>query len=245
MLDIFGGLPLVGDLSFAVQNSNLAGKSIVILLLLGSIGAWTVMIAKYRELSLARQASQRFLKAYRRETNPLAFQARARGLSASPLYAVYEAACREMQVAVEPRGLGLDSLARSGVGESERVLDQQHVTAIRNVAERTVADQMLLLETYMGVVATATTTAPFLGLLGTVWGVMDSFAGMAAKGTAMLSAVAPGISGALLTTVVGLLVALPSAVGYNVLTNLIRRLSVQTDNFAQELAADMERHYGQ
>jgi biopolymer transport protein TolQ len=95
----------------------------------------------------------------------------------------------------------------------------------------------------MGLVATAASTAPFLGLLGTVWGVMEAFGGMALGGTAMLSAVAPGISGALLTTVVGLLVALPSVVGYNLLSDSIRRISVEMDNFVDELMADVERQY--
>jgi biopolymer transport protein TolQ len=95
----------------------------------------------------------------------------------------------------------------------------------------------------MGLLATAVSSAPFLGLLGTVWGVMDAFGGMAVKGSATLSAVAPGISAALLTTVVGLLVALPSAIGYNLLTNQIRRLTVQMDNFAQEFDSAVRRAY--
>ena len=99
------------------------------------------------------------------------------------------------------------------VGSERRCLHEVQLSGIRNVAERTMADQALLLENSMGLLATAASTAPFLGLLGTVWGVMEAFGGMAVTGTAMLSAVAPGISGALLTTVIGLLVALPSAVG--------------------------------
>ena len=95
----------------------------------------------------------------------------------------------------------------------------------------------------MGLLATAVTAAPFLGLLGTVWGVMEAFSGMAATGSPMLSAVAPGISGALLTTVVGLLVALPSSIGYNMLSNKIRRFCVEMDNFSQELNQDVERYF--
>lgn len=72
---------------------------------------------------------------------------------------------------------------------------------------------------------------------------MDAFTGMALKGSAMLSAVAPGIAGALLTTVIGLLVALPSSIGYNVLVRLIRRCTVDMENFYEELMADLESHY--
>jgi len=130
-----------------------------------------------------------------------------------------------------------------GVGSTNRKLGQTQISSVRNVAERTMADQALLLENSMGLLATAVTTAPFLGLRGTVWGVMDAFGGMAVTGSAMLSAVAPGISGALLTTVVGLLVALPSAIGYNMLSDQIRRLCVEMDNFSQELISDVERQY--
>ena len=95
----------------------------------------------------------------------------------------------------------------------------------------------------MGLLATAVTGAPFLGLLGTVWGVMDAFKAMAVTGSVMLSEVAPGISGALLTTVVGLLVALPSLIGYNLLSSEIRRMSVAMENFSDELVKDLERHF--
>jgi biopolymer transport protein TolQ len=95
----------------------------------------------------------------------------------------------------------------------------------------------------MGLLATAVTAAPFLGLLGTVWGVMDAFKAMAASGTVTLSEVAPGISGALLTTVVGLLVALPSLIGYNLLTNQMKRICLAMDNFAEEFTNDIERAF--
>lgn len=95
----------------------------------------------------------------------------------------------------------------------------------------------------MGMLATAVSAAPFLGLLGTVWGVMDAFSGMAQSGSAALSAVAPGISGALLTTIIGLLVALPSMIGYNGLSSRIRRLAVEMDNFAQEFITAIQNEY--
>ena len=155
----------------------------------------------------------------------------------------FERSCSALGSALEARGANPDDLFMGGVGTSSQTLSEIQMSAIRNVSERTLADQALLLENHMGLLATAATTAPFLGLLGTVWGVMDSFGGMVHKGSAMLSDVAPGISGALLTTVVGLLVALPSVIGYNMLSDQIRRLCVQMDNFSQELVSDMERHY--
>jgi len=90
----------------------------------------------------------------------------------------------------------------------------------------------------MPIIATVTTAAPFLGLLGTVWGVMDSFGGMAVTGNPTLTAVAPGISAALLTTVFGLFVAIPSLAGYNLLHVMLRKEIVGMDNFVQELVGE-------
>ena len=85
--------------------------------------------------------------------------------------------------------------------------------------------------------------APFLGLLGTVWGVMDAFGGIARAGSANLAAMAPGVSGALITTVVGLLVAIPAMFGYNFLVVSVRSEIVKAENFAAELASEIEHRY--
>lgn len=234
----------LAGLLFSLRESNSAGKGIVFVLFVGSIFVWSVMISKWRELSQAEKVSKKFLSAYRKEAHPVALFLKRSKYSASPLYIVYEKTCLTLGSALESRGANPEDLFMGAVGGTEGCsLEELHVGAIRNVAERNVADQALLMEASMGLIATATTTAPFLGLLGTVWGVMESFAGMARTGAAMLSAVAPGISGALLTTVVGLLVALPCSIGYNMLSDLIRKLTVMTDNFSQELVSDMERHY--
>ena len=228
---------------FALRQSNVPGKAIVIVLFVGSILAWSLMVTKLRELRNARLGSRLFVAAYRNEGHPAGLFLKRRQYRMSPLYAVYHRACTAVGSALEARGGDPDDLFMGGVGGKQHVLGAVQMSSVRNVAEVTAADALMELENGMGLLATATTTAPFLGLLGTVWGVMDSFGGMAVTGTAMLSAVAPGISGALLTTVVGLLVALPSAIGYNLLSDRIRRLGVQTDSFAQELMADLERHY--
>jgi hypothetical protein len=110
--------------------------------------------------------------------------------------------------------------------------------------ESSIGRQVNRLESGMGVLATAVSGAPFLGLLGTVWGVMDTFSGVAAaEGAASLKTMAPGVSSALLTTVVALLVAIPAMFGYNYLVNRIRSLISELDTFRNELRAAMERWY--
>ena len=110
--------------------------------------------------------------------------------------------------------------------------------------DRAVAGATGRLESQMTVLATAVSGAPFLGLLGTVWGVMDTFSGVASSaGVASLKTMAPGVSAALVTTVVALLVAIPAMFGYNYLVNRIRSMIMGLDNYAAELRLDFERWY--
>lgn len=233
-------LPIAG-IGFIFSESTLPGKVIVILLFGGSIWAWSLMVTKFRELIAARRESYRFLSAYRGESHPVAlFQEGQHHINLSPLHMVYDHACSALGASLEAAAVDTGDLFEGG-GSPRVTFSERHISAVQNAAERTVADQALLLEHNMGFLATAASSAPFLGLLGTVWGVMEAFGSMASSGPALLSDVAPGISGALLTTVVGLLVALPSSIGYNMLSDRIRRMTVLMDNFAQELVGDLER----
>lgn len=243
LIPVFRGAFPVADVVQAFRDSNfLSGQLIVIVLVVASVVAWSVMVSKYRELRNAQAASDRFISAFRRENHPLALFLRNQAFPESPLYRVYEAGCTALGAEVGETGrtpqllLDEDRIARIE-------LSPLQVEVIRRVTERTVADQALVLENRMGHLMTAVSASPMLGLLGTVWGVLDAFGAMALKGMANLSAVAPGISGALLTTVVGLLVALPSSIGYNLLAGRIRTLAVQMDNFSQEYVAAIQRAF--
>ena len=123
--------------------------------------------------------------------------------------------------------------------KSER-LTSEELDAIRTVLERAVSEQILELEHKIGVLATAVSVSPFFGLFGTVWGVMMAFCGVAQKGKADIGALAPGVSGALLTTVVGLAVAIPSLIGYNLLAVTIRKITIYMDNFVEEFMSDLQ-----
>ncbi len=213
---------MLGNVMYTFTESTAPGKLIVLVLLASSIGAWYVMATKMIQLSCAKSGSNRFLKLFREKANPFDEGVR---IPESPLNAIYEAGCSSV------------------ASEGGKNLTAHQVELVRAVVDRTMADEALELEDQMGLLATAVSACPFLGLLGTVWGVMDAFGGMAASGAATLSAVAPGIAGALLTTVVGLLVALPSAIGYNLLTSRIRHLAVQMDNFSQELVIAIQQHF--
>lgn len=233
--------PVLASMWYAFATSNfLSGKMIVLVLVAASIVAWSLMLTKRQELRRAEEESRRFMQAFRRENHPLTLFLRKQAFPASPVQAIYDSACQAVNIELDARGVA-DELFHRGL-DHVRMTPLQ-VGAVRNAAERQVADQILGLESRMGLLATAVSASPMLGLLGTVWGVMDSFVSMAQQGSVNLSAVAPGIAGALLTTVIGLLVALPSAIGYNLLASRVRTLSVLMDNFADEFMAEVQRHF--
>ena len=227
---------------YAFSTSDWFGKSVVILLVGGSIFAWSIMMAKTREFGKARENSRRFLAAYRRENHPFSLHLQGRKYE-GPLAAIYAQSCDAVMTDVSSRTRSSDLFAGASAAVNDMKLTPFEINTARKLAERTAMDLGAILEEDMGLLATAVTAAPFLGLLGTVWGVMDAFKAMAASGTVTLSEVAPGISGALLTTVVGLLVALPSLIGYNLLTNQMKRICLAMDNFAEEFTNDIERAF--
>ena len=233
-------LPLA-DFFYAFKTSSfMSGKLIVTLLVGASVFAWSVMLTKRMELKRASDESKRFLDHFRRIKGPVDLFLENVKYPASPLYSIYDSACQAMGLEISSKQ---GRQAEMHYGDRAPELSEYQLNTIRNAAERQVADQALVIENRMGFLATAVSVSPMLGLLGTVWGVMDSFVSMAIKGMVNLQAIAPGIAGALLTTVVGLLVAIPSAIGYNMLTSRIRTLSVMMDNFKDELMAGIQREY--
>lgn len=229
-------------LRFGLEYSTLTAWIICALLAILSMSSWAVMISKMRLLSQTRKSSREFLKEFRDSFHPLAlFQTRER-FELSPMYHIYHAACRELSFYLVGEDVPGKSFA-SRLQGAGRITSSQ-MGAVQNAMERAVAEASLRLEGRLGVVATALTAAPFLGLLGTVWGVMDSFGAIVEAGEgAGLQALAPGVSAALVTTVVGLLVAIPSMIGYNFLVNRIREMIVRLDNFASELSGLLDRQF--
>ena len=246
-MDIFDSLLFalpIADVRSAFWDSTLPGKAIVIMLFIGSAMAWTIMYTKGVQLRYGSRMTDVFLESFRSERNPTALFTKCEEYAGTPLNTIYKAGCIALGGELQAHGIDPNDLLMGDMtSEEHRRLSLNQLETLRAVVDRNVADEALNLEDQMGMLATAVSAAPFLGLLGTVWGVMDAFSGMAESGSAALSAVAPGISGALLTTIVGLIVALPSMIGYNLLTARIRRISVQMDNFAQEFISEIQNSY--
>ncbi len=250
MSQFFMSMPLAMSSSSVVDAfllSNFAGQVIVISHVVISIFAWSLMLSKWNELSMARKQTQRLLAAYGKTGYPIdLFLTKEHAFDGSPAYAMYVRSCHLLKQMLGLTAVNADELFVGEVtGRPPRRIKDKEMVLLRNVAEETMAEQALALVRGMSMMALVVSVAPMLGLLGTVWGVMEAFGAMASGGSAMLSAVAPGISGALLTTVTGLLVALPAAVMYNILTDYIRESCVKMEAFLQTYMGDVEYHYRQ
>jgi biopolymer transport protein TolQ len=230
-----------GGLVFAFQESTLPGRVILALLFIASIFSWTVMWTKYRMLRRGQEQRRSFLERFRADRQPLSLYAERARFERAPVFSVYRAGCRELtyQLMGSPE---VDETFRARLESAIKITPAQ-MRVVSSAMERAVGETALRLESQMIVLATAVSGAPFLGLLGTVWGVMDTFSDVARAGSANLAAMAPGVSAALITTVTGLLVAIPAMFGYNYLLTSLRAIIVEMDNFAAELASEFEHKY--
>jgi biopolymer transport protein TolQ len=233
---------LANGLDYAMSQCTTPGAVICGILAAMSVASWASMLSKIILLRRARRENAEFVQVFRTTAHPLAiFQSRER-FDLAPFYHIYHSASRELAFHL----LGVDEPDKTFATRMQgagRITPTQ-MASVQNAMEQAVAEAALKLEARMSVVAMALSGAPFLGLLGTVWGVMDSFAGLAGmQGNIGIQVMAPGVCAALLTTVVGLLVAIPSMFGYNILVNSIRSMVVRLDNFAGELSGVFDRHY--
>jgi len=218
---------------YAFENSDGVGKGIVVFLLVGSVFTWTVMIDKAMALYRAKRLSNRFINRFRNNTRNLASPTLVREASndPGPVAVIYTAGVEKLLEFYEN---DTPMTRHSGGSSAPTKLSDAQYNAIEAVLEREVSAQIEQLETRIGLLATLVSVSPFCGLFGTVWGVMLAFCGIAAAGKSDFTALAPGVAGALLTTVAGLIVAIPSLVGYNLLNATIRNLTVTMDNFTEE-----------
>jgi len=208
-------------------------KIIIILLIVFSIAAWSVMAAKAMQMRRAKKLNACFLTEYHKQSNVLAVYDRQVAVEGCPLYSVYLEGCKALD----------ERLRQPNSQERKTHISLKAMEHVKRTLEGAVASQSLQLESGLITLALAVSGSPFLGLLGTVWGVMSTFSHVALKGEATLATMAPGVSAALITTVAGLLVAIPSMFGYNYLVHNLRAMTVQLDNFAQDLASRMEAEY--
>ena len=221
------------DLWYVIRNATLEGKIIIVALVIFSIFAWSVMASKAMQMRRAKQLNRLFESEFRTQKQVLNIYDRGVSVPDCPLFVVYHEGCRELDA----------RLKASSPEARRRYASLKTMEFVKRALERAVAQQSIRLESGLIMLAIAVSGAPFIGLLGTVWGVMSAFGYVAMAGQATLAKMAPGVASALVTTVAGLLVAIPSMFGYNWLVHNLRVMTVELDNFAQELVSHIETEY--
>lgn len=202
-------------------------KSVMVLLLLASVYSWAIMYEKWRTYRRVRQLADKFEDVF---WSGNSLEDLYEGVSKQPdhpLAMVFAAAMREWQRSLSGKGLG-----RLGASLSERIETVMRVTVQR---------EMEHLEHRLSFLATVGSVAPFVGLFGTVWGIMNSFESIALSQNTSLAVVAPGIAEALFATALGLLAAIPAVVAYNKLTGDLGRYATRLENFSDEFSAVISR----
>jgi biopolymer transport protein TolQ len=210
---------LGGEISNLVWETGPVAKVVLAILLFFSIFSWAVIVQKYGLLNRARAQSGRFIRAFRKATRLQDMAAVAEQFKPSPLVAVFEG--------------GYDELKKQG--------GLRNSTNVQRAMQIASSEELTRLERRLPWLATTAAVTPFIGLFGTVWGIIDAFHGLGTAGAATLRAVAPGISEALITTAAGLFAAIPALIAYNILANQIREFGSRMDDFSLEMMNTIER----
>ncbi len=228
-------------------RSDLFNQAVVVLLVLMSILAWAMMRSKRRQLKAAVRKDASLNRRYRTGAHPAQFciQAQGKFQGDAPSACIYAAATKELLNFLHRYGVTDEAILAWQPGMTGPALPESEMASVRAAAESALAEKSLELESRMAFLSSCTSAATSLGLLGTVWGIMRAFMDMVGGGSSIaIDRVAPGIAGALLTTVVGLLVAIPSQVGYNLLFASVHRKTTELEVFTDRLLADIVRIHG-
>jgi len=219
---------------FALKNATNEGIGTICALLILSLFSWTIIITKVRQLHIARKWAKRFFEAYNASRDPLEVKRKGEEFEGAPAYQLYIRGADELDYQLKNNPV---------IVKNQQRISPASYEAIKVVLEEAAASEAMALEKGMIVLSTAVAGGPFIGLLGTVWGVMSTFAGIAEAHSASLTAMAPGVAAALIATVVGLLVAIPAMFGYNFMVTTIRMITQELDGFASRFANQIEHNY--
>jgi biopolymer transport protein TolQ len=218
-----GGLFLQLSLWDLVQTSGPLPKVVMVILLFASLLSWAVIFSKWAVFQRAGSSNKAFLRAFRKSTALDAVAVASEQFRASPLVGVFDFGYAEVTRQMKSRGSVTNPLAL------ERSL------------QLGMSEELTRLERNMSLLATTATVSPFIGLFGTVWGIIDAFQQLGTAGAASLRAVAPGISEALITTAMGLAAAIPAAIFYNLFGTRIKEFGARMEDFLLEFLNLTER----
>ncbi len=212
-----------GEILELVSNTGAVAKFVLLALLAFSLVSWAIILTKWSLLRRARVQSGRFVRAFRKAQRLQDIAAVAGQFRPSPLVGVFEGGFEEYRRQLSGPGAMLRSL-----------------TAVQRGMQIGASEEITRLERNVPWLAITAAVTPFVGLFGTVWGIIDAFHGLGTAGAATLRAVAPGISEALITTAAGLAAAIPAVIAYNLIGSSIREFAARSDDFALEVLNAVE-----
>src|SRR5436190_1955617 len=217
-----------GEIVDLVGQTGVVAKFVLLLLLAFSLVSWAIILSKWSLLRRARVQSGRFVRAFRKAQRLQDVGAVAGQFRPSPLVGVFEG--------------GFEEYRRQG-GVSSGMI--KNPTAIQRAMQIANSEELSRFERNLPWLAITGAVTPFIGLFGTVWGIIDAFHGLVTAGAATLRAVAPGISEALITTAAGLAAAIPAVIAYNLIGGSIREFAARGDDFALEVMNAVEHQQAQ
>ena len=222
-----------------VSGSDLFSKIILAILVFMSVVSWGVIATKLTQYRRTREDAERFLNNFRRRRNLAEVYTPLSGLRGTFLSRILEQGAKDQaelsrrHALANPGGNPHPKLEMTSKAEGYLTKDDLDTIAI--TLKRVAQEEIVRLEKGVSFLATTGNTAPFFGLLGTVWGVMDSFLSIGIRGQATLAVVAPGIAEALIATIVGLAAAIPAVIGYNYCNSRLKTFAAQAEGFGLEL----------
>ncbi|HKD08598.1 MAG TPA: MotA/TolQ/ExbB proton channel family protein [Bryobacteraceae bacterium] len=209
-----------------ISNGSVLSYVVLAILIVFSIYSWTVIFSKWSAFSAARKSDARFLRAFRKASGLEAVMVASEQFRPSPLVAVFDSGYEEVSRQVKSRGsLG----SREAITRSLQIGTNQ---------------QLSRLERNLGWLATTASVSPFIGLFGTVLGIIRAFQNLNGAGSSSLASVGPGIADALVATAAGLFAAIPAAMAYNHFGHSLKEIGTQMDDFSLEFLNLIERSFG-
>ncbi|HWB86818.1 MAG TPA: MotA/TolQ/ExbB proton channel family protein [Bryobacteraceae bacterium] len=210
-----------------VQDNGPSELIVLLILVCFSVFSWTVIFSKWSAFRGARRSNKRFLRAFRKATGLEAVMVASEQFRPSPLVAVFDFGYEEIERQVKSRG------------------KVTNPASLERTLQLGVSEELAKLERNMNWLATTATVTPFIGLLGTVMGIIRAFLDLGQQGSTSLRTVAPGISMALIATAFGLIAAIPAAIAYNYFGHTIREIGARMDDFSIEFLNLAERSFGE
>lgn len=218
-----------------IANAGLTAKIVLAMLLLFSVFSWGIMLAKMMSFKQGRRDTERFLAVFTRNKSLDDILNASKGMKGCPMVRVFLSGYAEFES--EFRVANIEQEA----ADKRFFLDK--IDGIARAMERATAQEITLMERFLFFLATTGSTSPFIGLFGTVWGIMESFRAVGMSGAANIAVVAPGIAEALIATAAGLVTAIPAVIGYNYFSHRVKVFGTEMDNFTLDFLSLIEKNF--